>query len=175
MRLTLNVYPPPQLVRCYTQSLKYGVYSQGIFPKVNWTTTDHLFYTLLQEDERHNHVVLSHKGMGTRQARSRNFKRCCFPHCYSRGLHFLSHQMKESYEWRPLWPPIAIQGTRSQKIVMCIAIIWMTAAERSMFHKFPSMLVKIDLTFKTNLPGFFFGKTSDSDIFTVLRCLALAK
>jgi hypothetical protein len=54
-----------------------------------------------------------------------------------------------------------------------LAVVWMTAAERSIFRKFP-YVVKIDVTFKTNSRGIPFlsvtGKTSDNEIYTILRC-----
>ena len=56
---------------------------------------------------------------------------------------------------------------------MFLAVVWMTAAERSLFRKFPCVL-KLDVTFKTNSRSIPFltvtGKTSDNEIFTILRC-----
>jgi hypothetical protein len=66
---------------------------------------------------------------------------------------------------------------RSRKIPddqdMFLAVVWMTASERSLFRKFP-YVVKIDVTFGTNARGIplltVTGKTSDNQVFTVLRC-----
>jgi hypothetical protein len=56
---------------------------------------------------------------------------------------------------------------------MFLAVVWMTAAERSIFRKFP-FDIKLDIAFKTNSRGFplltVTGKNSDNAFFTVMRC-----
>jgi hypothetical protein len=61
MRMTSNIYLAPQAVRHYTEAIQYAEFSNGTsVPKVYGTTTDRLFSTL--KSERHDHIVLSHKG-----------------------------------------------------------------------------------------------------------------
>jgi hypothetical protein len=114
--------------------------------------TDHLFSTL--EKERHDHIVLMHKGSAD-------------PHPGVNISNFVSSKTAVTDDFvvslssndRILMDAFVSSHHQQRKIPddreMCIADVWMTTQERSLFRKFPFVL-KIDLTFKTNSRGFPF-------------------
>jgi hypothetical protein len=137
--------------------------------------TNRLFSTL--QNQRHDHIMLSHKGSAhpTPGVNITNF--AAWPTATSNN--FVSSLKPHE---RILMDAFVSSHHQSRKIPhdrdMFIAVIWMTAQERSVFCKFP-LVLKIDLTFKTNSQGFPFltvtGKSSDNEIFTVLRCFVPIK
>jgi hypothetical protein len=169
LRLTSNILIPRTTIRYLSHTIEYAEYSQGIFP-VQKTTTDKLFDSL--KAERHDHVVLSHKGTA-------------HPNPGVQVSDFVASSGGPDEDFASTLPEnervqmndFCTKHRISRKVPddkdLFLAVIWMTLADRCIFRKFP-YVVKIDITFKTNSRGIPFlsitGKTSDNEIFTILRC-----
>jgi hypothetical protein len=171
MRTSSNIYLAPQAVRHYTQAIQYAEFSnETSVPKVYGTTTDRLFITL--KSKRHGHIVLSHKGM-THPNPSVDIPNCVESPLATTQAFLSSLPSNE----RVLMDAFVANHQQSREIPesqdMFLAIVWMTASERSIFRKFP-FVIKLDITSKTNSRRFplltVTGKNSDNAIFTVMRC-----
>jgi hypothetical protein len=171
MRMTSNIYLAPQAVRHYTQAIQYAEFSNGMsVPQVNATTTDRLFGTL--KSERHDHIVLSHKGTSHPNPGVDILN--CVQTPIATTQAFLSSLPPND---RVLMDAFVANHRQSREIPdsqdMFLAVVWMTAEERSLFRKFP-FVIKLDVTFKTNSRGFplltVTGKNSDNEIFRVMHC-----
>jgi hypothetical protein len=170
-RTTSDVYLTPSAVRAYTQSIDYGEISNvDLLPKVKVTTTDRLFESL--QRDRHDHIFLSHRGTANPNpgVEITNFVPGSSPTTSDFLLSIPSHE-------RILMEAFVSEHRLSRNVPptqdMFLAVVWMTAAERSLFRRFP-FVIKIDITFATNSRGIplltVTGKTSDNQVFTVLRC-----
>jgi hypothetical protein len=136
-----------------------------------YSTTDKLFAIL--QNERHDHIVLSSNGTSHANpgVQTSNF--------VASATLVTSEQPPSSLpaSERVLMDAYVTKHRLSRQVAderdMFLAVVWMTAPERSLFRKFP-YVVKLDVTFKTNSRGIpfltFTGKTSDNEIYTILRC-----
>jgi hypothetical protein len=174
LKSTANVLLPRTSARHLSQAL-VDDYPPDFLPenkeKIPTTSTERLFRTL--EEKKIDHIVLSSRGTADLNpgVGTSNF--------------VSSAQSPTVDDFVDRLPPgdkvlmdaYVTKHRKSMKVSdagdMFLAVVWMTPAERSIFRKFP-FVVKIDVTFKTNVRGIPFltmtGKTSDNEIFTILRC-----
>ena len=174
LRQTSNVLVTRTAARYISETVEYGEHcSSGTDPskKTTTTTASRLFATL--EKEGHDHIVLSSKGTfhANPGVQTSNFVSSTEPVTPDRfGQTLPSNE-------RVLMDAFVAKHRASREVAeeddMFIAVVWMTAGERSLFRKFPYVL-KLDVTFGVNSQAIPFltmtGKTSDNDIFTILRC-----
>ena len=167
-----NVLLSQSSALCVSESLEHREHSpSGLLPTTKATTTDKLFANL--EKEGHDHTVLLSRGAlhSNPGVQTSNFLASpppATPDDFASSLPPHERVLMEAF----------VAKHRSSREVpvqrdMFLAVVWMTTAERSLFRKFPHV-VKLDVTFKTNSRGIPFltvtGKTSDNEIFTILRC-----
>jgi hypothetical protein len=168
---TSNLFLKRTSARFVAETLEDWEPAGAVPTPTKYSTTDKLFTMLTKE--RHDHIVLSSNG--TSHARPG-----------VQTSNFVASSTLGTAEQFPCSLPAServfmnayvTKHRSSQQVAkerdMFLAVVWMTATERSLFRKFQHA-VKLDATLKTNSRGIpfltFTGKTSDNEIYTILRC-----